>query len=315
MLGAIIGIMDHTEQLRQFESFLTEKALHYFPLPSLLNEAIHYSLLSGGKRVRPLLCLGFCDAFNGNRNAAMVSAVAVEMVHAYSLIHDDLPAMDNDDLRRGKPTNHKVFGEAHAILSGDSLMSMSCEFFLKESSKLKIPSDKIITLLTRLLEASGSEGMVKGQSLDMDYGSKDLSKYDKQTLEKLLTNIHILKTGSIISWSCLAGLVSLDDDVIIKRFQAPVESLGKKIGLLFQIVDDILDATSEVEALGKTPGKDQKSGKLTYTGLYGLTEARAMASALSQSIFEDFEILGSDRNWKTVKNIVNSLEEKINIKR
>lgn len=299
--------MDHVEQLRQFEGFLTEKAHQYFPLPSFLNEAIHYSLLSGGKRVRPLLCLGFSDAFGGNSNLAMVSGVSVEMVHAYSLIHDDLPAMDNDDLRRGKPTNHKVFGEAHAILAGDSLMTMSCEFFLKESSILKIPADKTITLVTRLLEASGSEGMVKGQSLDMDYGSKDLSKYDNQTLEKLLTNIHLLKTGSIISWSCLAGLFSSEDSEIIKKYKAPVESLGQKIGLLFQIVDDILDATSEVEALGKTPGKDEKSGKLTYTGLYGVTEARAMARALSKSIYEDFDNLGPDRNWKTIKYIVNAL--------
>lgn len=299
--------MEQAEQLRQFESFLNEKAHLYFPLPSLLNEAVHYSLLSGGKRIRPLLCLGFCDAFNGNTNSAMVSAVAVEMVHAYSLIHDDLPAMDNDDLRRGKLTNHKVFGEAHAILAGDSLMSMSCEFLLKESTKLNASTDKTLTLVTRLLEASGSEGMVKGQSLDMDYGSKDLSKYDKHTLEKLLTSIHLLKTGSIITWSCLAGLFSSEDAEIIKKYQAPVESLGQKIGLLFQIVDDILDATSEVEALGKTPGKDEKSGKLTYTGLYGLTEARAMARALNKSIYEDFEVLGVEKNWKTIKNIVNAL--------
>jgi len=303
--------MDHAEQLREFESFLTEKAHKYFPLPSLLNEAVHYSLLSGGKRIRPLLCLGFCEAFNGNKDSAMVSGVAVEMVHAYSLIHDDLPGMDNDNLRRGKPTNHKIYGEAHAILAGDSLMSMACEFFLKESGKRKTNPQKIVTLLTKLLEASGSEGMVKGQSLDMDYGSRDLKKYDSQTLEKLLTNIHLLKTGALISWSSLAGLFAVDDDAVIQKYHDHVKSLGQKIGLLFQIVDDILDATSEIETLGKTPGKDQKSGKLTYTGLYGLDEAKAMAQALSKDIHEDFEKIGIERNWSTVKKIVNSLEEKL----
>lgn len=303
--------MDHAEQLRQFESLLEEKAHKYFPLPSLLSEAVHYSLLSGGKRIRPLLCIGFCQAFEGEIDSAMVSAVAVEMVHAYSLIHDDLPAMDNDDLRRGKPTNHKVFGEAHAILAGDSLMSMACEFFLKECTNLKTNPEKTVTVLTKLLEASGSEGMVKGQSLDMYYESKDLTKYDSQTLEKLLTNIHLLKTGAIISWCALAGLYSVRDPNVINKFQVQVESLGQKIGLLFQIVDDILDATSEVEALGKTPGKDQKSGKLTYTGLYGLNEAKAMARGLVKNIHGEFESLGSDRNWGIVKNIVNSLEEKL----
>jgi geranylgeranyl diphosphate synthase type II len=303
--------MDLSEQKRIFDNFLVEKTNQYFPLPSKLNEAIHYSLLGEGKRIRPLLCLGFSQVFNGNQAEALRLAVAVEMIHAYSLIHDDLPAMDNDDMRRGVPTNHKVYGEANAILAGDSLLTMAPEFLLKELSLLKSEPLKIIELVTKLLEASGHQGMVMGQALDMEYESKDLSALDKKEIERTLTNIHKLKTGSIITWSCLAGLYSHPDQEFIARNACHVQSIGQRIGLLFQIVDDILDETSTLQELGKTPGKDHKSAKLTYTNLHGVSDATIIAKHLILEIGEDLAGLQGSSNWKIISEIIDSLGKKL----
>ncbi len=290
---------------------MVEKTAQYFPPPSNLNEAIRYSLLGEGKRIRPLLCLGFSQAFNGNQAEALRLAVAVEMIHAYSLIHDDLPAMDNDDMRRGVPTNHKVFGEANAILSGDSLLTMAPEFLLKELSALKTEPQKIIELVIKLLEASGHQGMVMGQALDMEYEAKNLSEVDKKEIESTLSNIHKLKTGSIITWSCLAGLYTHPNPEFIAKNACHVQSIGQRIGLLFQIVDDILDETSTLQELGKTPGKDQKSAKLTYTNLHGLKDATIIAKHLILEIKEDLEGLQGTSNWKIISEIIDSLRKKL----
>lgn len=303
--------MDFKEQLRHFDAFLVEKTHAYFPLPSLLNEAIHYSLLSEGKRIRPLLCLGFSQAFKGDQKIALRLAMAVEMIHAYSLIHDDLPAMDNDDFRRGVPTNHKVFGEAQAILAGDSLLNMAPEFLMKELRALNVDPNKLLDIVTLLLEASGHLGMVQGQSLDMDYGQKDLCLIDKASLENILINIHKLKTGAIITWSCVAGLYSQADASQIQKKLCMVKSLGQRIGLLFQVIDDILDVTSTLEKLGKTPGKDQVSAKLTYTNLYGIDGATQMAKSLIQEIYQDLEELNILNNSPIILDIIKSLEDKL----
>lgn len=297
--------MDFNQQLALFEQFLIDKTESYFPLPSLLNEAIRYSLLSEGKRIRPLLCLGFAQAFQGNQDQALRSAVAVEMIHAYSLIHDDLPAMDNDDMRRGRPTNHKVYGEAHAILAGDSLLNMTPEFLIKELRLLKVDPNKILDLVTLLLEASGHEGMIKGQSLDMD------SQFDKQASETILNNIHKLKTGALITWSCVAGLHSHSDTAIILKYNCQVKSLGQRIGLLFQIVDDIIDVTSDLKQLGKTPGKDQKQDKLTYTNLYGVEKSTSMARSFIQEIYKDLKEFQVKGDWTIIKEIIGALEKKL----
>lgn len=303
--------MDFRQQLTLFETFLSEKTKAYFPLPSLLNESIHYSLLSEGKRIRPLLCLGFSQAFQGNQDQALRLATAVEMIHSYSLIHDDLPAMDNDDLRRGKPTNHKVYGEAHAILAGDSLLNFAPEFLLKELSALQVDAQKILEIVVLLLEASGHEGMVQGQSFDMEYEGKDLSQLDKATLEKTLINIHKLKTGAIITWSCVAGLYSHHDMAVIQKNKCRVQSIGQQIGLLFQIVDDILDVTSSSQQLGKTAGKDQQQNKLTYVGLHGLGTSTSMAKSLIQDIYEDLDKLQIEGNWQIIREIIGSLGKQL----
>ena len=296
-----------------FELYLTSKFEVYFTEKSKLNEAIGYSLLAPGKRIRPLLCQGFSQGFGGNESMALPCGMAIEMIHAYSLIHDDLPAMDNDDFRRGRLTNHKIFGEATAILAGDSLLSFAPEFLITELTLLKTDPSKILDLLSLMLKACGPEGMVKGQALDMDYETRDLSQLETKTLDSILRNIHKLKTGAIITWSCLAGLYGHPDKKLIQEHKCTVESLGQRIGLLFQMVDDVLDVTATLSDLGKTPGKDEKSGKLTYTNLHGLTGAAERAKHLAQEIHQDLEKLkqhlGGD--WKLIQEILVTLEKKL----
>lgn len=307
-----MGFMNSQTQKETFEAYLKSKSNSYFQEKSSLNEAIEYSLLAPGKRVRPLLCIGFCQGFNGNSEMALACGVAIEMIHAYSLIHDDLPAMDNDDYRRGRLTNHKVYGEATAILAGDSLLNMAPEFLLKELVPLKMESVKIVELVGLMLKSSGHEGMVKGQALDMKYETEDLTTYDKTTLDGILRNIHKLKTGAIITWSCIAGLYTHSDKTQIQKYKCKVESVGQRIGLLFQMVDDVLDVTATLEDLGKTPGKDEAAGKLTYTNLHGLAGATKMARALAQEIYvdlEEFQQLKGD--WTIIKEIVGALEKKL----
>lgn len=295
-----------------FNHYLGSKIDSLFAEKSALNDAIRYSLLAPGKRIRPLLCIGFSQGFNGQVEMAQACGMAVEMIHTYSLIHDDLPAMDNDDYRRGQLTNHKVFGEATAILAGDSLLTCAPEFLMRELSGMGIDSTKILELTTLLLKASGPDGMVKGQALDMKYESEDLGEVDQETLGSLLRNIHKLKTGAIITWSALAGLYTHPDSELIKKNKCQVESLGQRIGLLFQIIDDILDVTSNAQELGKTPGKDQKSGKFTFVTLYGLGAAAEIARELIEEIKVDLETYQRQGgHWEILINIIESLQQKL----
>ena len=295
-----------------FETYLKVKSDFYFREKSSLNEAIVYSLLAPGKRVRPLLSLGFAQGFGGSLEMAFTCGMAVEMIHAYSLIHDDLPAMDNDDFRRGRATNHKVYGEATAILAGDSLLNFAPEFLQKELLTQNIEPAKILEITNLLLKASGHEGMVKGQALDMKFESEDLSKYEKNELDSILREIHKLKTGSIITWSCLAGLYSHPDSALIKKYKCPVESIGQRIGLLFQMVDDVQDKTATLAELGKTPGKDEKSGKLTYTNLHGLEGATKLARNLATDIRQDLEELSALKgDWSLISSILNGIEARL----
>lgn len=307
-----MGNMSSSEQKEIFEKYLKQKIGQYFSEDNELNKAILYSLDAPGKRIRPLLSLGFSQGFQGNHNIALCAALAVEMIHTYSLIHDDLPAMDNDDFRRGRPTNHKVFGEATAILAGDSLLNLAPEFLLKELKNLKVDPQISLELVSLLLEYSGHQGMIKGQALDMLYEKEDLSNYDQQTLDAILRNIHKLKTGAIITWSCLAGLYSHPDQALIRKHKCQVQSIGQRIGLLFQIVDDVLDATSTLAELGKTPGKDERAGKLTYTQLYGLPSTNQMARSLANEISQDVEELSQGQgNWTIINEIITGLKSKL----
>ena len=236
--------------------------------PESLREAMRYSLLAGGKRLRPILCLAACELAGGDGGLAMPTAVALEMIHTMSLIHDDLPAMDDDDLRRGRPTNHKVYGEAVAILAGDALMTRAFEMVSLRSPG--VPPDRLLKVVGELSLVAGAPGLVGGQVVDLESEGKDV---DLDTLEY----IHLHKTGALLSACVITGAtIGGADEALI----AALRVYARGIGLAFQIIDDILDITASSEVLGKTAGKDLIADKTTYPKLLGLEESRRRADAL-----------------------------------
>lgn len=224
----------------------------------VLWESMEYSVMAGGKRFRPYLLHASVSAFGGDLALAAEPSVAVELIHSFSLIHDDLPAMDNDDMRRGKPTNHKIYGEAMAILAGDALHSRAFEVLMSPSYSQRAGSQKAVKLAYELATATGAAGMAGGQALDMTLAA---------TGEEALGRMHDLKTGALITYCTKAGaIISGQDDAVAMK-------LGHLIGRAFQVKDDILDATSTSEELGKTAGKDFTQGKFTYVAAFGLSGA------------------------------------------
>ncbi|MFN9619733.1 MAG: geranylgeranyl diphosphate synthase CrtE [Synechococcaceae cyanobacterium] len=236
--------------------------------PESLREAMRYSLLAGGKRLRPILCLAACELAGGDPALAMPTAVALEMIHTMSLIHDDLPAMDNDDLRRGRPTNHKVYGEANAILAGDALLTRAFEMVALRSPG--VPAERLLAVVAELSLASGAPGLVGGQVVDLESEGKPV---DLDTLEY----IHLHKTGALLRACVVSGaLVAGAPEPLLDALR----TYARGIGLAFQIIDDILDVTASSEVLGKTAGKDLAADKTTYPKLLGLEESRRRAEAL-----------------------------------
>jgi geranylgeranyl diphosphate synthase, type II len=231
--------------------------------PDPIHRAIRYSLFAGGKRLRPILCLASCESLNNNPEIVLPIAAAIEMVHTYSLVHDDLPCMDNDDFRRGKPTNHLVFGEAIAVLTGDSLLTMAMEVLSSSHYQPAIRS-RLINMLTK---AAGTYGMIGGQVLDMVSSNTTLT-------EQQLENLHSMKTAALIRFSCMATPVALESGTEVED---AFGEYGNFIGLAFQIVDDILDIEGTTETLGKTAGKDRKNEKVTYPSLIGIDKSRELA--------------------------------------
>lgn len=236
--------------------------------PQSIFESMKYSVLSEGKRLRPVMCLEACRIFGGNVEDAIPTACAIEMLHAQSLIHDDLPCMDNDDFRRGKPTNHKVFGEATAVLAGDALLTFAPQLIIQQSTNL---SDKTkLKVLEEYCIAAGAYGLIAGQVVDIESEGKEITA---ETLEF----IHTHKTADLFKFALKAGaIIAQASD---EKIQA-MEDFGQKLGFAFQICDDILDETSSFEQLGKTLGKDKEAGKPTYTALFGLEKARTEVSCL-----------------------------------
>ncbi|XP_010254951.1 PREDICTED: geranylgeranyl pyrophosphate synthase, chloroplastic-like [Nelumbo nucifera] len=243
--------------------------------PIKIHEAMRYSLLAGGKRVRPILCIAACELVGGLESMAMPSACAVEMIHTMSLIHDDLPCMDNDDLRRGKPTNHKVFGEDVAILAGDALLAFAFEHIA--TATIGVPPSKIIRVVGELARVIGSEGLVAGQVVDI--GSTGLSDVGLEELEF----IHLHKTAALLEGSVVIGAIAGggSDEQIEK-----LRKFARCIGLLFQVVDDILDVTKSSQELGKTAGKDLLADKTTYPKLMGLEKSREFAEELRKEALD-----------------------------
>lgn len=244
--------------LKDFLATLTDS-------PQKLTESIAYSLFGPGKRIRPALVLLCCEALGGNAESALPPAAAIEMIHCFSLIHDDLPAMDNDDLRRGRPTNHKVYGDALAILAGDALNTLAFEVIAR-----RIPDPVLVAkLVLELASATGVEGMIGGQVLDTCYPQEAKSGAKAGLAD--LQRIHRMKTGALLRCSCRMG--ALCGKATDQQLQL-IDSYGKAIGLAFQIMDDILDVTATEEQMGKKTGKDAAIGKLTYPSLIGLDESR-----------------------------------------
>ena len=237
-----------------------------------LQEAMEYSLLAGGKRIRPVLTLETCRLCGGDPEAALPFACAVEMVHTYSLIHDDLPAMDNDDLRRGRLTNHRVYGEATAILAGDALLTAAFE----QLTKAKLPADRIVKAAECLSKAAGSAGMVGGQALDMAGESRTLSLEELELLQSL-------KTGALISAAAVLGCIAAGGSV--KQLEL-VSAYAQALGRAFQVRDDMLDVTSSKEELGKSVGSDRVNGKSTFVTALGLEGCAALVEELTRQAVE-----------------------------
>ncbi len=261
---------------------IEEKLLENLPqidrLPLELHQAMHYSVMAPGKRIRPLLVYAAGHALGASFDALDEQACALEYIHAYSLIHDDLPAMDDDDLRRGRPTCHVKFGEAMAILAGDALQSLAFETL----GRCGASDSRKVRMISVLANASGSHGMAGGQAIDLASTGESLTIAE-------LENLHILKTGALIRASVLLGAITASEDeekiMLLDRY-------AKCMGLAFQIVDDILDVTSDTETLGKTQGKDAAQEKPTYPSLLGLSESREKAQQLCQDALASIEVMG-----------------------
>ena len=257
------------EELRKWvEDHLADYLPKEEALSKSVREAMNYSLTAGGKRLRPVLLLAAFEMAGGTALAeAEPFACAIEYIHTYSLIHDDLPAMDDDDLRRGKPTNHKVYGEACAILAGDSLLNRAYEIMLEAMKGFKnIPSSRMAAAASVIAQAAGNEGMIGGQIADIEGESAEPS------MERLQF-IHRHKTGALIKAAVLAGAELAGAKGGMKK---DLETFGEQLGLAFQICDDILDVTGDEETLGKPVGSDEKNQKLTYPALVGLEESRRL---------------------------------------
>ena len=258
------GIKEQLAQrARLVEEFLTS-CLRGRDFPQRLLAAMEYSLLAGGKRLRPVLVLAWNRVLGGRDEMVLPFAAGLELIHTYSLIHDDLPAMDNDDLRRGRPSNHKAFDEATAILAGDGLLTEAFGFFCDAA----LPAERVLKAVRLAAQSAGAAGMVGGQALDMEYTGRP-----GVTLTEL-QDMHARKTGALISVACRAGAVlagaSAADEERALDF-------GRAIGVAFQIVDDVLDVVADEKTLGKPVGSDVEKGKNTYPALVGLAESKRLA--------------------------------------
>jgi farnesyl diphosphate synthase len=248
--------------------------------PAGLGDAMRYAVLDGGKRLRPLLVMGASEAVHGNPAAALRAACAVELIHAYSLVHDDMPCMDNDVLRRGKPTVHVKFGQAQALLAGDALQALAFELLTPEGDE--VPAVQQATLCRLLARAAGHEGMAGGQAID-------LASIGRQLDEDELRQMHRLKTGALLQGSVMMGAACGAPDA---RAREALSVYGAAMGLAFQVVDDVLDVTADSSTLGKTAGKDAAADKPTYVSLLGLDRSRAYAQELLQQACGALEASG-----------------------
>lgn len=257
-------------------------------------EAMWYSLSAGGKRIRPVLMLEFCRVCGGDVKSVLPSACALEMIHTFSLIHDDLPCMDDDDFRRGKPSCHKAYGEAEALLAGDALLNLAYEIIAKGEG---LSAETKITVISELTQDVGINGMIGGQVVD--------TSYDGEMTAELLLEMYDMKTSALLKAACKIGCIAANADGT--RLKA-AEIYAEKLGLAFQIIDDILDVSGDEKLLGKPIGSDKESGKTTYVSLFGLEESRRAAEKLTKEAlseldkFDDNEFLKELTMFLLVRN-------------
>lgn len=289
-------------QMNDYIKLVDEKLDKFMPIqyPDDIFKAMKYTVTLQGKRLRPVMCLETCRMFGGNFEDAIPTACAIEMLHAQTLIHDDLPCMDNDDYRRGKLTNHKVFGEANAVLAGDALLTFAPQLIVKNSKKLG--AEKLINILEEYFHAAGAFGVIAGQVIDIE-SERATSKIPAP--EKTLEYIHTHKTADLFKLALRSGAIIAD---ATEKELEEITEFGQCMGVAFQIADDILDETSTFEEMGKTMGKDKDAGKLTYTSLYGLEKSK---KDLNEKLDKCLDILHKN-NLKS--EVFEQILEKIRIK-
>ena len=275
--------MEYQERLRQYKKQIEEGISNYLVYKSCKQQAVidamMYSTLGGGKRIRPLLLLEFCRLAGGRIEDAMPFAVAAEFLHTYSLVHDDMPCMDNDDLRRGKATNHRVFGEGLALLAGDGLMNLAYETMLNPANTPNLPAERVLRATYEIAYHVGIHGMIGGQTMDM------ADEYDR-TLDDL-KEIHALKTGALLVCTARAGVILGGGS---EAQLAAAEAYAQKFGLAFQIRDDLLDIIGDVKSLGKSIGRDMDAGKKTYIDFMSAEQCRREIERLTNEAIEDLSI-------------------------
>ncbi len=277
----------YDEYLSFFEGELKQFCAEMKHFPPVLTESMRYSLLSGGKRVRPVLFFGSLSHFGGDYTKEARLAIALECIHTYSLIHDDLPAMDNDDFRRGNPSNHKVFGEANAILAGDALLSEAMCLLLGEAGR----SERHLRAAQYLADAAGADGMIAGQSADLLYTGRTGD-------EKELSFIYAHKTGKLLTAPIVMAAILCGGD------EKKAEEFGEALGTLFQLTDDILDEKGESAKMGKTLGKDREEDKLTCVKVYGMEGAELCADRTAAHCHALLRALGGDGFLASIVDLV-----------
>jgi len=260
--------------------------------------AMRYSLFAGGKRLRPILCIAGAEAVGGVGSDVLPVACALEMIHTYSLIHDDLPMMDDDDLRRGKPTNHKVFGEPIALLAGDGLLTEAFSFMTSQALSERVPPQTLLQAIRLIAWAAGHEGMVGGQAVDIQWEGKAADL-------EVVRFMHTHKTGAMITASVSSGAILAGAN----EFQLKaITSYGEKIGLAFQISDDILDIEGDSETMGKRVGADEEKGKMTYPAVLGLDPSKSIQGELVQGAID--ELREFDRRAEPLRRIARYIIER-----
>lgn len=266
--------------MKEYTEIINDALISFLPeSDDVVSRAMRYSVENGGKRIRPQLVLEFCKVCGGDIQKAIPLACALEMIHTYSLIHDDLPCMDNDDYRRGKPSCHIAFGYEYALLAGDALLTLAFETALKS----ELPADRIIEATAVLAKAAGWAGMVGGQVIDLENEGKKVTVSDIEKMDRL-------KTGELIRAACVMGCIAAGE----KEKIACAEEYARCIGIAFQIVDDILDVTSDTQTLGKPVGSDSENEKCTYVSLLGIDKSRETVSELTKKAKNALRVFGSD---------------------